>query len=851
MNNKKKENLWTEEELDHAVNAYFDMLVLQLKNEEFSKTDIRNKYLNTWPNKNVYRSRRSFELRMCNISYVMINNKLPHLHGYLPAQNIGRNVEQIVSSLILKNIHRIGGIKDYDLVNNMRNDGENSDLQYYTHEEKLIIFNKLINTKIKELIPLSTRISNNLAKNQIIFFSQLINMSEKRLLFIPEFGRKSLNELKLNLANLGLSLNGASEDSFNDLSREKIKIIEELLEDLKSNSFVFNSKKYTNFSDYRKALKKNPKTVNAYELWSEEDMIELKTLATKKSLSDLAKHFKRTESAIASRLAEYIKISDIWDLSVRTKNCLKQMNINYAGQLIRMSRNQLLQIPNFGRSSLKEIEKNLEKINLRLEMLDNDFIYPTSITNGKKSLSFIPAYIKSQKDTKISNIENFDQMFEFFRSKITEREAEIIIKRIKGMTLEEIGSEQGVTRERIRQIQSKGFRKLNHPTRRFNKDFIHRELKWIEDNSPCKKSKFFERNNITVGGFSLLLDSLCIDYDKNIIKNAFSRVQSVRSFIYQNINPVHKNALEQYLNNDSEYINTKAFLSFEYIIENFDIDRKKLKNFINNIPDGNLWLDEKEDYFSIYNLKHKIYKHSGGPLIAALKKAVFSFDGLSLESLCLGLKQCRNFNEEIDTGHLEKFLINSDYFYLNDKKYIVPIIERDKLYDHKIYKLGSFDNFIISLFKKENKQILPVNFVMRHLKEFANNKYYYDSKYSDYSVNRYSTIVAARNLINSPLIFIDDPQSDNLDKWDSLFHDGATCNLLNHPERIIDSNIDFIEIDDIAGIEGSSTVVKVDLSKEEIERSKYFFDDQNDSKQGNEFIHKMLSKIENNKLDKR
>ena len=48
-------------------------------------------------------------------------------------------------------------------------------------------------------------------------------------------------------------------------------------------------------------------------------------------------------------------------------------------------------------------------------------------------------------------------------------------------------------------------------------------------------------------------------------------------------------------------------------------------------------------------------------------------------------------------------------------------------------------------------------------------------------------------------------------KWDSLFHDGATCNLLNHPERIIDSNIDFIEIDDIAGIEGSSTVVKVDL----------------------------------------
>jgi len=34
------------------------------------------------------------------------------------------------------------------------------------------------------------------------------------------------------------------------------------------------------------------------------------------------------------------------------------------------------------------------------------------------------------------------------------------------MTLEEVGSAFGVTRERIRQIESKALRKLRHPSRR-------------------------------------------------------------------------------------------------------------------------------------------------------------------------------------------------------------------------------------------------------------------------------------------------------------------------------------------------------------------------------------------------
>ena len=53
---------------------------------------------------------------------------------------------------------------------------------------------------------------------------------------------------------------------------------------------------------------------------------------------------------------------------------------------------------------------------------------------------------------------------------LTERERRVVELRFgledgKSRTLEEVGSEFGVTRERIRQIEAKAIRKLKHPTR--------------------------------------------------------------------------------------------------------------------------------------------------------------------------------------------------------------------------------------------------------------------------------------------------------------------------------------------------------------------------------------------------
>jgi len=60
-------------------------------------------------------------------------------------------------------------------------------------------------------------------------------------------------------------------------------------------------------------------------------------------------------------------ISD-FELSVRSRNCLKKMNINTIGDLLKISEAELLAYKNFGETSLAEIKTMLESRNMRLGM---------------------------------------------------------------------------------------------------------------------------------------------------------------------------------------------------------------------------------------------------------------------------------------------------------------------------------------------------------------------------------------------------------------------------------------------------------------------------------------------------
>jgi len=61
-----------------------------------------------------------------------------------------------------------------------------------------------------------------------------------------------------------------------------------------------------------------------------------------------------------------LKHVDELELSVRANNCLKNDKINWLGELVQKSENDMLKTPNFGRKSLNEIKAQLEAMGLGL-----------------------------------------------------------------------------------------------------------------------------------------------------------------------------------------------------------------------------------------------------------------------------------------------------------------------------------------------------------------------------------------------------------------------------------------------------------------------------------------------------
>ncbi|HEX7318916.1 MAG TPA: DNA-directed RNA polymerase subunit alpha [bacterium] len=99
---------------------------------------------------------------------------------------------------------------------------------------------------------------------------------------------------------------------------------------------------------------------------------DLKTALSEKGLNLLIEPQYTTKEQLDAehrRIREILKRSiDELEISVRTSNCLKGRNIQSIGDLVKKTGKELLTYDNFGRKSLKELEKILGKMGLHLEM---------------------------------------------------------------------------------------------------------------------------------------------------------------------------------------------------------------------------------------------------------------------------------------------------------------------------------------------------------------------------------------------------------------------------------------------------------------------------------------------------
>ena len=64
----------------------------------------------------------------------------------------------------------------------------------------------------------------------------------------------------------------------------------------------------------------------------------------------------------------FISSVDNLELSLRSMNALKLLNINYIGDLVTKSEGEILRVPNFGRLSLNEVKNSLWNLGLDLNM---------------------------------------------------------------------------------------------------------------------------------------------------------------------------------------------------------------------------------------------------------------------------------------------------------------------------------------------------------------------------------------------------------------------------------------------------------------------------------------------------
>lgn len=88
-----------------------------------------------------------------------------------------------------------------------------------------------------------------------------------------------------------------------------------------------------------------------------------------KELENIKRELEMLREVIDKRTSKFfIKDIDELELTIRTRNCLENMDIKYIGELVKLSRSQLLAVPNLGRKSLNEIEERLNEMGLFLGM---------------------------------------------------------------------------------------------------------------------------------------------------------------------------------------------------------------------------------------------------------------------------------------------------------------------------------------------------------------------------------------------------------------------------------------------------------------------------------------------------
>ena len=244
-----------------------------------------------------------------------------------------------------------------------------------------------------EDLNLSERAANSLKANHIYDIGELVQCAELTLLCFRNLGKSSLREIKHALTTHGLSLGMILDNR------------------VPSNS---QSDQSTYFASSVQNTDINDPNVNSILLYPIENL----------------------------------------NLTVRSRNCLRAKNIRYIGDLIQLTEDELLRLPNLGKTSVVDIENALRVHSLSLGTKLDSWMPPESERISEDTVNSYIARLSSDV-SQLPLIRHLEKSLD----ELDEVDRIILQGRLgykgKILTLEEIGEKLDVTRERIRQRQKK------------------------------------------------------------------------------------------------------------------------------------------------------------------------------------------------------------------------------------------------------------------------------------------------------------------------------------------------------------------------------------------------------------
>ena len=244
-----------------------------------------------------------------------------------------------------------------------------------------------------EDLNLSERAANSLKANHIYDIGELVQCAELTLLCFRNLGKSSLREIKHALTTHGLSLGM-------------------ILDNRVPSNFQGDQSTYFDSSVQNTDI--NDSNVNSILLYPIENL----------------------------------------NLTVRSRNCLRANNIRYIGDLVQLTEDELLRLPNLGKTSVEDIENTLRVHSLSLGTKLDGWMPPEA---GRISEDTVNSYM-ARLNSDVSQLPLIRHL-EKSLDELDEVDRIILQGRLgykgKILTLEEIGEKLDVTRERIRQRQKK------------------------------------------------------------------------------------------------------------------------------------------------------------------------------------------------------------------------------------------------------------------------------------------------------------------------------------------------------------------------------------------------------------